>query len=537
LQIGFVQQKIYEFINKGYEAQNIAIVTPDESFAKLLKIFDTKYNLNLAIGNDFKDTLVYKKLDAAMVAIEKKNVQNSARASRFGDEVYKLISPVYYTPIDKNGFLALMEQIGGCFDNADELKIYTEELYKFEKILSYLKEMNLKSLLKHFMHRLSKRGIDDTRGGKITVMGVLETRAIEFDAVIIVDFDDANVPKKSNKDMFLNTALRKRASLPTQKDREDLQRHYYKMLFYHAKEVAISFVNSDQKQASLFLKQLGIKQSNVFDEKDLANIIFDKGVSSVQDDDKIVLEYSFKGREISATALKSYLECKRKYYYRYIKKIKSHNIAKDVIEEYEIGNLIHRSLANLYGKKQSYSDVEELKRDLFFEIDEIKSSNELENYLLEIQKKYLESFCRNEIERFKDGWSVKYTERKFSKNISSLTIYGYIDRVDVRDGEVEVLDYKTGSYNLYNKNSFLRATDFQMEFYYLLAQQIGEVRGCGFYDLKMGKVVLENFLDEKLDILNTHIEELVKNKNIEFDKSEDIKVCKFCEYKIMCNRF
>jgi RecB family exonuclease len=161
----------------------------------------------------------------------------------------------------------------------------------------------------------------------------------------------------------------------------------------------------------------------------------------------------------------------------------------------------------------------------------------LENYLLEIQKKYLESFCRNEIERFKDGWSVKYTERKFSKNISSLTIYGYIDRVDVRDGEVEVLDYKTGSYNLYNKNSFLRATDFQMEFYYLLAQQIGEVRGCGFYDLKMGKVVLENFLDEKLDILNTHIEELVKNKNIEFDKSEDIKVCKFCEYKIMCNRF
>ena len=53
-----------------------------------------------------------------------------------------------------------------------------------------------------FLQRLASRTIDDVRGGKITVMGVLETRNISFDGVIIVDFNDNHVPKKSDKDII-----------------------------------------------------------------------------------------------------------------------------------------------------------------------------------------------------------------------------------------------------------------------------------------------------------------------------------------------
>ena len=106
-----------------------------------------------------------------------------------------------------------------------------------------MKGMSVKSIIGLFLQRLGTRTLDDVRGGKVTVMGVLETRSVEFDAVIIVDFSDSNVPKKSDKDMFLNTQIRELANLPTMNDRENLQKHYYDLLIAHSKEVALSYVS------------------------------------------------------------------------------------------------------------------------------------------------------------------------------------------------------------------------------------------------------------------------------------------------------
>ncbi len=89
---------------------------------------------------------------------------------------------------------------------------------------------------------------------------------------------------------------------------------------------------------------------------------------------------------------------------------------------------------------------------------------------------------------------------------------------------------------LYNKNSFTQATDFQLEFYYLLAQGFGNVEYCGFYDLKESKIVAETFLQEKLEILKSHIKDLLAIEEVNFSKCEDLKNCLFCEFKIMCDR-
>ena len=50
--------------------------------------------------------------------------------------------------------------------------------------------------------------MDDVRGGKVTVMGVLETRGVRFEAVVIVDFNEGVVPATSSKDQFLNSQVR-----------------------------------------------------------------------------------------------------------------------------------------------------------------------------------------------------------------------------------------------------------------------------------------------------------------------------------------
>ncbi|MEK6658674.1 MAG: PD-(D/E)XK nuclease family protein, partial [Campylobacterota bacterium] len=354
--------------------------------------------------------------------------------------------------------------------------------------------------------------------------------------VVIVDFDDSNVPKKSEKDMFLNTAIRESANLPTMSDRESLQKHYYEMLINRSKEVAISFVKSKESSGSRFLKQLGIKEKNIYSETNYAEILFDKAVPNLYEGQEIVLEYSFKDKKLSATRLKTFLTCKRKYYYRYIKQIENHVIPKDMPQEYEIGLDVHEALKNLYTKKSFYTDASELKKDLHAELDAVCGKSELEKYLIAMQKRRMDIFCQNEVKRFDDGYKVEQCEASLETEFAGMRLVGQIDRVDKRADEVYVLDYKTGSYPLYTEKNFAEATDFQLEFYYLLAQNFGNVVGCGYYDLKESKIVDEPFLREKLAVLESNIKDLLNIEDVNFSKCEDVKNCLFCDYKIMCGR-
>ena len=536
LQVAFIKQKIYEFITKGYRAENIAVILPNESMAIKIKSFDEKCNLNFAMGESYRTTKLYTKLNATLKAIEQDSKENEARVDRVGDELYIKIHSIYFKSVKEVDFIAVMREIKELFSNKQEIKIFEEELYKFEKLVAYMQEMNLKSLFNVFMQRLGSRTLDDVRGGKVTVMGVLETRSVHFDAVIIIDFDDKNVPKRSDKDMFLNTKIREIANLPTMNDRENLQKHYYEMLISRSKEVAISYVNSSQSSGSRFLKQLGIKEKNEHNELEFADILFHRFPKHKKEEEEIVGEYSFKNVELSATRLKTYLTCKRKYYYKYVKSIKNHEIPKDMPQEYEIGNVVHSALKEVYSKQATYSDARKLKKDIDNALDEFCGKSELDKYLVAMQKRRLDAFVYKEIQRFQEGWKVISCEEFFKEPFAGMTIAGQIDRIDKRDNVVEVLDYKTGSYTLNNKNNFMDTKDFQLEFYHLLAGGLGNVEKCAFYDLKESKIVPEAFLDEKVEILKSHIKDLLNVQEINYEKTEDTKSCLFCEYRVMCGR-
>ena len=111
---------------------------------------------------------------------------------------------------------------------------------------------------------------DDVRGGKVTVLGVLETRGVAYKGVIVVDFNDEFVPKRSQKDLFLSSAVRAQAGLPTKRDRENLQRYYYHQLFSKAQKIAIAFVKNETSMPSRFLDELGFNTTIMADEKVLS---------------------------------------------------------------------------------------------------------------------------------------------------------------------------------------------------------------------------------------------------------------------------
>ncbi|MDQ7067561.1 MAG: hypothetical protein Q9M40_06090 [Sulfurimonas sp.] len=92
LQVAFVKKKIYEFVQKSYKPEKIAVILPDESRAAMLKIFDEKCNFNFAMGEPFIKSSIYVRLNASIKRLDLDSQENSARLHRVGDALYILNS-------------------------------------------------------------------------------------------------------------------------------------------------------------------------------------------------------------------------------------------------------------------------------------------------------------------------------------------------------------------------------------------------------------------------------------------------------------
>lgn len=535
LQVAFVKQKVQEFIDKGIEAEKIVLVLPNENFAEHLKRFDEKCNFNFAMGESLRTSTFVQSLEAVGQYLDDKTVQNRARLNRIGVDLAEGLQSKYKALMSGLDFNALMLPFLEIETNKRVLKIINEELFYFEKLFPILIESTFKSALHLFLNRLKNKTIDDVRGGKITVMGVLETRNVAYEGVIVVDFNEGTVPRKSEKDLFLNSATRIKAGLPGAHDRESLQKLYYNNLFLRAKEVAISYVHAADAVPSRFLTQLGIGSSISHEESQWADILFNKHKKQELDDEKIEVAYDFTKNNLSATGLKSFLSCKRKFYHRYIDGLSEHQIEEDLPQEHEIGNALHNALQEVYETKSRFTDKVELRAAIADALKRASAETVLDKYLQKMWIKRLDSFIDNEIERFKEA-EVIACEKSLSKEVRGIRIAGNIDRIDRTLEGIEVLDYKSGSYPKYTVRTVDKATDFQLEFYYLLAAQEGEVQSCGYYDLKSGRIIKEDLLEQKLELLYGYLDELKETKVFDFEKTEDIKECTYCPYVELCGR-
>lgn len=535
LQVGFVKQKVFELIDSGMDAEKIVVVLPDESFAEQLRRFDTEKNFNFAMGIPLSESIFVEGLEAVMQYLENKSVENKARINRVGAELLEGLQKKYKAPIVSSEFSRLMEPFLEKEHDIAVITLVKEELYYFEKILPVLGEAPLKSALHLFTNRLKTKSIDDVRGGKITVMGVLETRMVDYDGVIVVDFNEGVVPRKSEKDLFLNSATRHNAGLPTTKEREDLQKLYYHALFTQAKMVHISYVGSSDCVPSRFLTQLGLILSVEQNDALYAPIVMP--LSNYEKQKRVEIEgpYDFRKRSLSATGLKAFLTCKRKFYYKYVEGVRNHEMAQDMPQEHEIGTALHKALQIVYEEQESFSDINALRNAVERALHESGGRTVLDKYLHKLWMQRLTPFFENEIKRFEEV-RIHSCEKKLECEVRGVKLYGEIDRIDSTPDGLEVLDYKSGKYMTYTKRTLENATDFQLEFYYLLASTLGEVTNCGFYDLAKGKIVYEPILNEKLERLYTILDELRETKHFDFEMTEKLSDCNYCEYAYLCER-
>ena len=535
-QVAFVKKKIYDYLNLGIEPKDIAVILPNGSFAKQLDLFDDENNFNFAMGFSYKITPLYQKLSAKYDYFSDRDLEGKHRLERYGVDIEKL--KLSYEKWNKKFSSKELQEIFSTLieDKDDEASlIFNEELHLFSKLFDNLKHQPFHKLLHLFLNRLASRTIDDTRGGKITVLEVLETRGVSFEAVIIVDFNEGIVPLSSQKDMFLSSELRYLAGLPTSIDRENLQKYYYQRVFNGAKEVSISYVEDEQNQPSRFLDELNIPK-NRDNIHGLDSILFDTHRPKIHYQQKDLKQnFDFSKIKLSATALKTYLDCKRSYYFKYIRKLESVEIPKEQDSDRIIGILLHSALKDAYDKKDAYFDEDELR----FEIQSYlyKESEKQANlrFLVDLWLEKLKPFIENEVKRAKNGYKVKYIEEKFTIKHDGFTLSGQIDRVDKKDNYLEVIDYKSGKIPKDSQRSLENISNFQLQFYHLLASQKGEVLQSYYYDLNSGNLIEDNLFDTKLDMLYQKLEDLKEN-NHNFTMTDDMKKCTYCPYVKICNR-
>ncbi|WP_200762776.1 PD-(D/E)XK nuclease family protein [Nitrosophilus alvini] len=535
-QTGFVKKKIYDFVKSGIKPEDIAVILPDENFKEYLYLFDLPRNLNFAMGFDYSSTSTYKKLTLLLEYInDRESIKNQTEIEK--ESLSEIAENFLQISSKRTGFDEFRKVVEAAVESeAEEREIFEDEIEKFKILFGVMKEYTFAKKLRIFLNRLQKRSIDDVQGGKITVMGLLESRGCSFEGVIIPDFNEGIVPKPSEKDIFLDSKVRRSANLPTRNDRENLQKYYYYELFRKAKKCAVCYVKNDIDSPSRLIEEFGFFEKKSYAEKEIAGTLFSVNTPKKRTNKEIKLYYDFKKEKISATKLKDLLECKRRFYYKYIKNLKSAEMPTKAVAENEVGNILHEALKNVYRKKDAYFSVAELKKEFETEMKKLTDkSNMYMRFLTDIWTKKIEPFCENEIKRFEAGYRVFKTEQYLTASFEGFVLEGKIDRIDSKSGRFYVIDYKSGNIKLPAKYEEEKVVDFQLEFYYLLSLGYGEIEKVCYYDLKDGKLKEEKFFGEKMGLLKETLKSLEKGE-VDFSMTQDFKNCRYCPYKIVCGR-
>ncbi|MDO7810086.1 ATP-dependent deoxyribonuclease AddB [Helicobacter pylori] len=520
-----VLQTIEEYLQKDNDPNKVAIITPNADFLPFLKLLDQNNNLNFAMGLGAKNSPYYTELVKILEDLQTSDLDLS------GSALLDL----------ENITLALLEQQSSK-EKVPLKEAHSQIMHQYHLLKDTLKNYSLKDLLHLYLQEFEANfRLDDSSGGKIRVMDTLETRGMQFDKVVIVDFNETCVPSLKDCDLFLNSALRKSLNLPTLLDKKNLQKHYYYQLFKNSKEMVLSYIESETSKASNMLLELNL---NIVPIKDAYTLFAPSPLKDYQEEEikaAIPKDFSF-----SASSLNAFLTCKRRFYYHYMKRFKES--PKDESNG-AVGSLLHELLKEAYEKDKNPYALEERLIWLLETRENITPKERLDTL---VALKKIQAFYLKEKERFNTEITILDLEKSFETIIQGVTFKGHIDRTDkTADNKIILLDYKFKSdLKLDNMSEKQRkslspkeiaqiSTDYQMAIYAFALKNLGyrEPIKAFFYDLRKGELLEEDelTLQAKMDHLEFSLIPKLKQE-IVFEKTLEVKDCEYCSFKDMCNR-
>lgn len=355
--------------------------------------------------------------------------------------------------------------------------------------------------------RLIRQVVDTTRvpyhgepAVGLQVMGVLETRNLDFDHLLILSCNEGNMPQGADLSSFIPQSIRKAYGLSTIDYNVSLYAYYFYRMIQRAKDVTIMYVNAaDNKntgEMSRFMLQLLVESGMTIDRMSLHTeqvpIVLEK--HPIEKTPEVLAKLEKKDY-LSPTSINRYLRCGLQFYYYDIAGIKEPDDDSDEIDNRIFGTIFHNASLFVYDsitgvdrktvdeahpfsaeghqvEKQQIENVIKSKTQMewavnkafcqdLFKVEEKESPeynglqlihrNVIMHYLkqLLIIDSQLAPFAIHGLEGKVTGTIMAKT----SKGMKKVSVGGFIDRLDEVTGKdgvqrLRVLDYKTGSKDL-----------------------------------------------------------------------------------------
>jgi len=306
---------------------------------------------------------------------------------------------------------------------------------------------------------------------KIQIMGLLESRVLDFETVIISSVNEGVLPSGNTENSFIPFDVKIDNNIPTYKEQDAIYSYHFYRLIQRAKNVHLIYNTEVDAlkggEKSRFIRQIefeGIHKINQiiinsYTPKNEENLIEISKTNEIINDLKNLAKKGF-----SVSSILSYIREPLTFYYKKILKIPDELRVEETIESNTLGTVIHESLKEIYKPLiNKFITVEYLKPQLkkldkivknqfkiIYNNGQFKSGKNL--IILEVAIKYISDFIKIEIESISSGdriqiigieedFNVKFQSEKFKDEIN---LKGQIDRIDNFNGKLRIIDYKTG---------------------------------------------------------------------------------------------
>lgn len=533
-----IGEQVAELVG-GVSLEEIVIILPQDYmlFPVLNAIPEEVEKLNVTMGYPLKETPLFGLLEASLEVQEHMQLSAENGLSFYHKPTLDVLSHPYLYKEEKNPLDKLIKDIkkknqvrvfqpdilevgstvlNTIFRQVNEAENYAaylssivevlgqqvverfglerEYLYHFQQLLNRLNQILEKQTekvdLKIFkgLFKKATRSVKIPFSGEpvegLQVMGVLETRNLDFKHVFMLNMNEDIFPAAQRNGSFIPYRIRKAFDLPTFEVQDAIYAYLFYRLFQRSERLSFYYnMYADfgmSGEVSRFIRQLEQESKLTIKRKKLSNSIQVKerlpiSIEKTQEVLDRLSIYTDKvppkdQKKLSASALNVYYNCKLQFYFKYVLRLFSGDELSDELDKRNFGNVLHRTLEFLY------QDAIEGKPDgVVTENDFFRIRNSVDGA---IEKAFRKHFGMGEKRKFelKDRNVVMADLiRKFVNKIidmdeayapfSILSLEGKyeqvfpvqsngqtykirlgadIDRVDQKDGAVRVIDYKSG---------------------------------------------------------------------------------------------
>ncbi|HLF32585.1 MAG TPA: PD-(D/E)XK nuclease family protein [Cyclobacteriaceae bacterium] len=400
-------------------------------------------------------------------------------------EIFRPVSDDEYVPDYLARLVLRLGDTGSAFDK--EIRFYFFRLFKrigdvFEKKDMRLTFPMLKSILRQ-LSRIERVSFSGEPLEGLQVMGILETRNLDFENVIILDMNEGSFPRQPAHNSFIPYHVRWAFRLPNFEHTSSMFAYHFYRLFQRSKNIWLVY-NSEETglnpgEPSRFIQQLkyesGLKVKwTVLVQK--IRVVPDQPAEVPKSEDIMerLSRYTDRGREVdkylTPSALNTYLDCPLTFYYKYVMDVKEIEEIKPEFDALLFGNILHKAMEELYkpvfsgdGTLITSNIIQSIRKDIPKAVERsfgfhFGRQEEDEVFRFEgrniLGKEIIEKLMGRILQvdeqyaPFKIIGSEIKVVHKFPVTYNGITreiaVKGIIDRIDEKDGHIRIVDYKSG---------------------------------------------------------------------------------------------